>query len=147
MSYSTWTTYGFGVRVSDIKTTPEKLLKLASMNPAALDDIDIRFTELFDGEYKTEDLTMEDFEELEGDYCESGIAYVLNQVINEIPIEVADDFDGNWYILYCPTYPWRLQGNEIDLTEDKVEEIFKKYISVLTDEYVEIGYQEVENGG
>lgn len=147
MSYSTWTTYGFGFRTSDIKTTPEKLLKLASMNPAARDDIDIRFTELFDGEYKAEDLTMEDFEELEGDYCERGIAYVLNQVINEITIDVVSDYDGNWYILYCPIYPWHMKESDLNLTEDQVEEIFKKYISILTDEYVEIDYQEVENGG
>lgn len=147
MSYSTWTTCGFGFCASDIKTTPEKLLKLASMNPDVLSDIRETFLYEFGHIPKDEDLTMEDFDELEGDYCERGIAYVLNQVIDEIIIDVADDYDGNWYILYCPTYPWRMKDNELDLTPEKVEEIFKKYISVLTDEYVEIGYQEVENGG
>ena len=30
MSYHTWITYGYGVKVDEIKTTPERLLKLAA---------------------------------------------------------------------------------------------------------------------
>lgn len=33
------------------------------------------------------------------------------------------------------------------MTEEAVEELFRKYISVLTDIPIEIDYQYVENGG
>lgn len=148
MSYHVWTTYGYGFCVDDIKTTPEKLLKLAEMNPAVLKDVREYLNEYFDGEgYKDEELEMSDFDDLEGEYCERGVTYVLYQVINEIEVIYADDYDGVPYILYCPNYPWSLKENEKDLTIDKVDEIFQKYISVLTDEPVVIDYQSVENGG
>lgn len=148
MSYSTWTTYGFGFCVDDIDTTPERLLKLAAMKPDVLKDVREYLDDVFDGEdYEDEELTLEDFDELEGDYCERGVAYVLYQVINDIPIIFADDYNGTPYILYCPSYPWHLKESEKHLTEDDVEEIFKKYIEVLTDKYIDIDYQSVENGG
>lgn len=147
MSYSTWTTYGFGFCASDINTTPEKLMKLASIDQEVLADIKESFLYEFGNVPKIEDLTIEDFNELEGDYGEYGIAYVLKQVIDEIPIDVVNDYDGNWYILYCPTFPWNMQKQELDLTSAKVAAIFQRYIDILTDEYIEIDFQTVENGG
>lgn len=148
MSYHTWTTYGFGFCVDDIDTTPEKLLKLAAMNSDAIKEVREYLDDIFDGrEYKDEELTLSDFDDLEGDYCERGITYVLYHVINEISIVFADDYNGTPYILYCPHYPWTMNEGEKDLSEADVTEIFAKYIRVLTDQPVEIDYQSVENGG
>lgn len=147
MSYRTWTTYGLGFCVDDIKTTPEKLLKLAAMKPDVLANVRSYLDECFENGYKDEDLTIEDFNDLEGDYCEYGIAYVLYNVINEITVVYATDFDGQQYILYGPSYPWQLPENEANLKEPDVEEIFEKYISILTDEVIYIDYMSVENGG
>ena len=148
MSYHTWTTYGFGFCVDDIETTPEKLLNLAAMNPDVLKDVREYLNGIFDGEeYKDEDLTMEDFDELEGDYCERGVAYVLYHVIDEIRIVFADDYNGTPYILYCPHYPWNMSDSEKDLKCTDVVNIFTKYIKILTDKSIEIGHQSVENGG
>jgi hypothetical protein len=148
MSYHTWTTYGIGFCVDDIDTTPEKLLALAAMKPKVLEDVREYLNDIFDGEeYKDEDLTMEDFDELEGDYCERGVTYVLYRVIDEIRVVFADDYNGTQYILYCPHYPWNMNDNEKDLKYEDIVNIFAKYIRMLTDKPVEIDHQSVENGG
>ena len=105
--------------------------------------------DFFDGEYKDEDLTMDDFNDLEGDYCEHGVACVLYNVIpnDELQVVYCDDYNRIPYILYMPTYPWYFKEHEKNLTEDDVREIFAKYIRILTDEDVTIDYYEVENGG
>lgn len=148
MSYHTWTTYGIGFCVDDIDTTPEKLLALAAMKPKVLEDVREYLNDIFDGEeYKDEDLTIEDFDELEGDYCERGVTYVLYKVIDEISIVFADDYNGTPYLLYCPHYPWNMSDKEKDLKYEDIVNIFAKYIKILTDMPVAIDHQAVENGG
>ena len=148
MSYHTWTTYGFGFCVDDIDTTPEKLLKLAALKPDVLKDVREYLNDMFNGEeYKDEELTMEDFDDLEGDYCERGVAYVLYHVIDEIRVIFADDYNGTPYILFCPRYPWNIKENEKNLSENDVIKIFAKYVNILTDKPIEVDYQAVENGG
>ena len=148
MSYHTWTTYGFGFCVDDIDTTPEKLLKLAAMKSDVLKDVREYLNDIFNGEeYKDEELTIGDFDELEGDYCERGVAYVLYHVIDDIRVVFADDYNGTPYILFCPRYPWNIKENEKNLSENDVIKIFAKYVNILTDKPIEIDYQSVENGG
>lgn len=147
MSYSTWHTYGYGICVDNIETTAEKLLKLASMKENVLKEVREYLDEIYPNGYKDEDLTLEDFDELEGDYCERGVAFVLHEVINEITVDFADDYNGTPYILYIPSYPWYMKEEERNLTEEDVVNVFKKYVSVLTDEPIVIDYYDVENGG
>lgn len=148
MSYNTWTTYGIGFCIDDIDTTPEKILKLAAMKPDVLEDVREYLDDIFDGEeYNDEDLTIDDFDELEGDYCERGVTYVLYRVIDEIRVIFADDYNGTQYILYCPSYPWNMNDQEKNLKYDDIVNIFTKYIKILTDKPVEIDHQIVENGG
>lgn len=147
MSYKTWVDYGYGVCVDDIKTTPERLLKLAAMKPDVNKIVKDYLEEGYEDGYKIEDLTMNDFNDLEGDYCENGAAYVLYNVITDIPVVYSTDYNGIGYILYTPTYPWRLKKDERNLAEEDVANVFRKYIQVLTDDPVKIDYYEVENGG
>ena len=147
MSYSCWSTYGLGVCVDDIETTPEKLLKLAALNEDVLKIVRNYLDIMLDDDYRDEDLTMEDFDDLEGSYCERGVAYVLYQVIDEIRVEYADDYNGTPYILYTPTFPWYMSSKEKELTQEDVIKIFRKYINILTDKPVNIDFYSVENGG
>lgn len=147
MGYYTYITYGYGVCVDDIKTTPEKLLKLAAMQPDTLENVRKYLSDIYPNGYKDEDLSLEDFDELEGDYCERGVTYILNDVIREIPITYANNYDGENYLLYCATYPWCMSEEEKNLTIEDIDNIFKKYIQILTDKPIEINYHEVENGG
>ena len=147
MSYRTWSTYGLGICVDDIKTTPERILKLAEMNADTLKDVRKYLDEIYNGSCRDEDLTLEDFDEFEGLYCERGVAAILYEAINEIPVQYADDYDGIQYILYTPTFPWILDIQEKQLTEEDVMDVFRKYVSILTDEPIVIDYYDVENGG
>lgn len=147
MSYSTWHTYGYGICVDDIETTAEKLLKLASMKEDVLKEVREYLDEIYPNGYKDEDLTLEDFDELEGYSCERGVAFVLCEMINEITVDFADDYNGTPYILYIPSYPWYMKEEERNLTEEDVANVFRKYVSVLTDEPIVIDYYDVENGG
>lgn len=152
MSYRTWTTYGFGFCVDDISEdvslTLDKVLNLAKTEPSVYKIVTEYLDEICEEEKITRDeLCIDDIDGLEGDYCERGIAFVLLNVITEIPVMYADNFDGVEYILYEPSYPWQMKENEKNLSEEDVEKIFKKYINMLTDKPINIDYQSVENGG
>ena len=51
--------------------------------------------------------------------------------------------------MICPSYAWiTLTNEEKELnTEEKVNDLFRKYVEILTDNNVTIEYQSVENGG
>lgn len=153
MSYRTWTTYGFGFCVDDISRdvslTLEKVLNLAKIKPSVYKAV-IEYLDWIceRDEIAREELCIDDIDDLEGDFCERGISYILYNVINEeLPVIFADNFEGDPYILYCPSYPWNLEDKEKNLTENDVVNVFNKYISILTDIPVNIDYQSVENGG
>ena len=147
VSYHYWTTNGFGFCVDDIHTTPKRLMELAAMNEKVLRRVEEYLNEEHPG-WTIESLNMEDFNDLEGDYGETGLAYVLYEVIfAELTVTVTSDFDNRYYILYEPSYPWSIPDGEEHLTEEDVLRIFLEYISVVTDENIFIYYQSVENGG
>lgn len=152
MSFHTWSTNGFGICVDDIfkdvSLTPKKFLELAAMEPSVLEIVQNYIDEICErDEISIEELDVNDFEELEGDYCERGLAFILYNVITEIPVVYADSFGGDQYILYCPSYPWNMYDNERELSEENVVKIFEKYVKVLTDIPIKVDYYSVENGG
>ena len=49
--------------------------------------------------------------------------------------------------MYPKLYPWQMQESDRDVTKERVEEILKKYVSIVSDTELEIDYQEAENGG
>ena len=145
MSNTTWHTYGYGICVSHIKEqSVERLEKLLSMAPEYQKDL---HTWLEDCEIT--EPTFEDYLEFDQDY-NLGLATILKEVIREaegIELEACDDFSGNDYLLYSAGYPWYFNKVKALPTEEAAEELFCKYISVLTDEPIIIEYQGVENGG
>lgn len=145
MSYHCWTTDGYGFCVDDIHTTPKRLMELAEMNEKVLRRVEAYLDEYYPG-WTIESLNMEDFNDLEGDCGETGLAHALYEVI-DLRVTVTSDFDNRYYILYEPSYPWSIPDGEEHLTEEDVLRIFRKYISVVTDENIFIYYQSVENGG
>lgn len=145
MSYHTYSVDGYGFSVDDIVTTAAKIRRLLLSAPA------------FDKEVRSElkDIgvvapTLEDYLEYDQDY-NSGLAYIIQQVIKEaedIELVIADDFDGEWFVMLCPSYPWEnISKQQKSLSIEKVTEIFNRYINILTDSPVYIRYQSVENGG
>ena len=95
---------------------------------------------------------MADYEEVaqEFDAGYYGLASLLRLVIEEaegLELVSCDNFDCHDFVLYPPFYPWQATDKDKDMTEEKLRQIFTKYVSILTDETVTIEYQEVGNGG
>lgn len=152
MRYHTWSTDGFGICVNDIlkdiNLTVEKVLKLAAMEPSVYKIVQEYMEEFCENKgISKEEFEIDDFDELEGDGYEPGLTFILLNVITEIPLVWADDYGGDDYLLYCPTYPWRMKEDERNLSEEDVVKIFSKYINVLTDLPINVDYYSVENGG
>ena len=145
MSYHTYSIDGFGFSVDEINTNILRLRRLLNLAPEFNKQIDKYFKEC-----EVTKPELDDYLEYDQD-CMSGLAYILQEVICEaedINLIIADDFDGEWFVLLCPSYPWEeISEKQKSLTTEKTTEIFKKYISILTDSPVRIEYQSVENGG
>ena len=146
MSYHTWTVDGYGICTNDIETTKERVEKLLRLAPKFNDIIHTWFKE--SGIVNPE---LDDYLEYDEDWT-SGVAYLLQKVIEEIEnvrLDIAEDFDSYYYLMICPSYTWTtLTKEEKELnTEEKVNDLFRKYVEILTDNDVTIEYQSVENGG
>lgn len=145
MSYISWHTYGYGICVSDIKEQSlERLQKLISMAP--------KFRKKIQGwleDCEITDPAYEDYLEFDQDYM-LGLATILKEVILEtedIDLVACNSYDDTEYLLYAPEYPWNQGSHRRLMTEEAVEALFQKYVSILTDEAIEVDYQSVENGG
>lgn len=145
MGYETWHTYGYGVCVSDIAgVSVERLQALLALAPV----FNTKLKEWLK-ECEITKPVFEDYLDFDQDY-RLGLATILKEVILEaenVDLDACDDFDGKDYLLYGVRYPWSYSTHRILMTEEAVEELFRKYVSVLTDKAIEIDYQSVENGG
>ncbi len=145
MSYASWHTYGYGICVSDITDESlERLHDLISLAPGYRKKIQ----DWLDDRGISEP-AYEDYLESDQDYM-LGLATVLKEVILEaedVDLVACDSHDGRDYLLYSPDYPWNQGKHRQLMTEESVVELFQKYVSILTDQAIEIDYQSVENGG
>ena len=146
MSYHTWTVDGYGICTNGIETTVERIEKLLSIAPKFQSAVHKWFEES-----EITEPTVEDYEEYDQDWY-SGMAYLLQQVIEEaenVRLDIAEDFDSYYYLMICPSYAWTTltkEERELD-TEEKANDLFRKYVGILTDNEIAIVYQSVENGG
>ena len=145
MSYVSWHTYGYGICVSDIEDCiVERLQNLLSLAPEFQQEV-----QLWLEECEIAEATVEDYLEFDQDF-RLGLATILKEVILEaegIELVACDSYDGVDYLLYCPSYPWYQESRKHLQTEEEAETLFLKYVSVLTDDVIEVDYQSVENGG
>lgn len=145
MSYISWHIYGYGICVSDIEVeSPDQIQELLRLAP----EYEAKIRQWLEIE-KIEHPTIQDYEEADQDFL-LGLATILKEVIEEaegIPFTACDDFNNSDYLLYEPSYPWYRNQSEQDLTEEKVQEILSKYVSILTNKPIAIDYYSVENGG
>lgn len=143
MSYQIYITYGYGICVSDLKEPTLKsitdIISVATIYRKSILDV----------LNKKDNPTIDDvYEMLE--YEHLGIAEILAEVIQEcenVELTACDDFDGKTYLVYEPCYPWNLPESDRNITQNTIERIIKKYVSMYTDEFLEFDYQRVENGG
>lgn len=144
MSFTSWHNYGFGICTDEIETDVEHLQKLLEKAPELEGKIKHWLADC-----GIDDPTWDDYMEYDQDSC-LGLATILKEVIFEaegIEMTACDDYDGHRFLIYKPQYPWEIQPDEMQLTEDKLEALFNRYISILTDAPIDVESQEVENGG
>lgn len=145
MSYSTWHNYGYGICTSEIKIdSVERIEDLLSHAPKYQKEIHSWFKDC-----EITEPTVDDYIEFDQDYY-MGLATILKEVISEaedIELVACNDFDGIDFLIFEPLYPWQMTEKDLGMTEEKIEQIFDKYASILMDEPITIEYQEVANGG
>ena len=94
------------------------------------------------------ELTLEDYLEYDTE-CDNQLASLMRLVIKEaegIDLVSCDDFNAWNYLLYMPSYPWRMSEADLQMTEEKLDEIFQKYFAVVTDDEISLDYMGPENG-
>lgn len=145
MSFRTWHNYGYGINVGDIpEPSVDRLALLLDYAPLLRQHIEKWFAENCISEPTYEDYMMFD------DMSLYGLASMLAEVISEaegIDFLACSNFEGDTYLIYQPSYPWALSATEATLTQDKIDAILLKYVSIIADDPIEIDHQEVENGG
>ena len=145
MSYQSWHVYGYGVMLSDFTNISiAAVIDLVQQAPHYA----VGFNE-WRSECELEDLTLDDLEEFDQDFC-LGLATILKEIIEEcegIVLTACSDFDGNKYLLYAQEYPWRMSEAEKGLQENDIRSLFVKYLSKITDETIDVDYYGPENGG
>jgi pyruvate kinase len=67
--------------------------------------------------------------------------------VEEVEFTACNNFDGENYLIYEPSYPWHMSKADSSMTEERIEEILRKYISIVTNQMPEMDYQSVGNGG
>ena len=147
MSYRTWTTYGYGIRVDDIFPIAGKniwhLLDLAPKTKKKFTDF------LLDNSYGDEIELYDILFNYDDDYGNKGICVLLQEVIGEadnLDLCICRDYYNVQYLLYTPDYPWHFHKDK-DLKEEDVVRAISKCINALTNKLVTIDYYECENGG
>ena len=145
MSYTTWHNYGRGICTDDITVyNVLRLQKLLELAPQFQTEVQSWLLER-----DIASPTWEDYMDYDCDY-ELGLATILQKVIEEaegISLTACDNYDGITYLLYQAKFPWQITDTERGLTEDKLTEMFNRYVGILTDEIVPVEDQSVENGG
>ena len=130
--------YGYGIKTSNIKIKDVESLKgtMRSIH---------HYEELINEYFQAKNIkepTVKDYLDYMAD--ENGLAGFLESVIYEetgIALYSCSDDNGEFYLIYPETYPWRLLRRELCLTEEKLKTIFQKYVGWLTDEPIEVDYQ------
>ena len=145
MSFRTWHDYGYGIKADDIHTELFQLQQLIKMAPKYKKELDDYFQDC-----EIEEPIFDDYMEIENDEGRRGLSTIMQKVILEcedIVLSALDDFDSVQYLVFCAGYPWSYSEREKCFTEHGIDEVFRRYISVLTDEAIDIGYQSIENCG
>lgn len=125
MSYSTWHTYGYGVKLDNIKfDSVEKLQDLIALAPKYEAQLKAWLQE-----DKIDEPTVEDYYAIAEMDTHYKLATILENVILEVDhilFTACDDFDGGLYLLYEPRYPWDCKKKNKKMTQKKIQKCLKK---------------------
>lgn len=134
-------TEGYGICLSELthEIHMSKLLKLIKTAPNFYNKMKADFDENW--EISLDELddpfdVLSVWVELYGETNCGGLAAILQAVIKEkenVAFDVVEDVNGNAYLVFAPQYPWMtVTEEEKALTEDKIDAIIEKYLSIAT---------------
>lgn len=145
MSMRTYEINGFGVFINTTDITADTLRRLIALapdvdkecrsmtnTPCTLDEANV---EQIQRDFLESSIVLENY----GSHCVWGGGYILLLVsciikrVDGIHLTMTYDDDdvgaGNgWALLFTPCYPWEMTAEERELTEEKLTDIFKKYL-------------------
>ena len=158
MSYRTWITYGYGVKMKNLditNLTSDMLADFIHLAPYFEEKyiawVEKNFRKEGDPSSIYEILPIDNLLEYESeDACYTGLLPILKGVLDEaegLYFVMCHNYDNEEFLLFTPAYPWEMSKREREMSRGEVEKIYKKYIGKLTDKEFEIDYYEVENGG
>lgn len=153
MSYQSWHNYGYGICVDDIDTDFRKIERLISLAPKFNSEFEESLELWMDGNYGYDafDIDLDDLYEILYDMDLSyGLADVLSRVIEEVEgirLVACDDYDSIDYLIFPAGLPWDFNDKERHMTEKSVEELFRKYVGILSEKEIDIEWKSIENGG
>ena len=145
MSTCTWITHGIGLCTSDVKVkSVEAIQELVALAPNFERKVKAYFADC-----GIENPQIEDYYAFD-EYDRNGIAYFLQEVINEaedIWVCACDDLAGRRYIIYEPSFPWELDERSKALTRKNVVDIITRFVSVISEDKFTIDDVSAENYG
>lgn len=146
-----WHDYGFGICTSNLKEeiSLPGLMELISQAPELKERVNTFMNNECGGAFKDSYDILTSYVEQYGIYDFGGLAEILYEVIKEveeIDLLLCTDSGGKTYLIYTPSYPWTPKTEkEKELTEEKLENMFRKYLRIVTDEHLPVDYKSVEN--
>ena len=125
------------------------LMELISQAPELKERVNTFINNECGGAFKDSYDILTSYVEQYGIYDFGGLAEILYEVIKEveeIDLLLCTDSGGKTYLIYTPSYPWTPKTEkEKELTEEKLENMFRKYLRIVTDEQLPVDYKSVEN--
>lgn len=154
MSYETWHDYGVGFKVENVETTLSRILDLVACAPDFQQQFESEIGDTVANLKTNTEMTVKDINKmmLELD-TKASYGVIFAAVVSEledIRLECVDDINGNHYVIFPQRLPWCYYFKERNMSEEKIQEIFTKYLQYLTRQPLEeigYGYQQIENGG
>ena len=158
MSYKTWITYGYGVKIDDIdfsNLTSDMLFDFIHLAPyfeeKYINWVNSTFRKENDPESISEFLPLDKLLEYESeDAVYTGLLPILKGVLDEaegVYFVICHNYDDEEFLLFTPAYPWEMGKREREMSQNEVKKIFEKYLEPLVHDKIEVDFYEVENGG
>lgn len=145
MSTVEWGIVGYGICTNDIDTTVGRIKEVIAYAPVFEQELKTYFMEC-----EIINPTLDDYLEYDSDHY-SGLAYLIARVMEEaengIQLDYCVDGYNNYYVLFAANYPWLMNEKMKNLTKKQVHSMFAKYIHILTDKDIKIGYINTTNFG
>lgn len=145
MSFRTWHNYGFGLCVDKISDVPlERVRALLQLAPGLEKEIEETARELG---YANLDTYLRC--SLRDEPTDTISSMLRETILAAEGLELCTcrNYEDECFLIYQPSYPWQMNAQDLELTEESLTKIFGEYVRVLTDDEIPLEYQEVENGG